>query len=52
MTVIEGIKTTIPMHLKILQEPDFIAGKLSTAFMERFAAPDPAAAAKKLAESA
>src|SRR6478735_5603918 len=36
MTVIEGIKTTIPMHLKILQEPDFIAGKLSTAFMERF----------------
>jgi len=53
MTVVEGIKTTIPMHLKILQEPDFIAGKLSTAFMERFASPDAAAAAaKKLAESA
>jgi acetyl-CoA carboxylase biotin carboxylase subunit len=52
MTVVEGIKTTIPMHLKILQEPDFIAGKLSTAFMERFAKPDAAAAAKKLAESA
>jgi len=37
MTVLEGIKTTIPMHLKILAEPDFIAGKLSTAFMERYA---------------
>jgi acetyl-CoA carboxylase, biotin carboxylase subunit len=36
MTVIEGIKTTIPMHLRILSDPDFVAGKLSTAFMERF----------------
>src|SRR5437870_2928495 len=38
MTVLEGIKTTIPMHLKILAEPDFVAGKLSTAFMDRYAA--------------
>jgi acetyl-CoA carboxylase biotin carboxylase subunit len=37
MTVIEGIKTTIPVHLKILSDPDFIAGRLSTTFMERFA---------------
>ena len=36
MTVIEGIKTNIPMHLKILAEPDFVAGRLSTSFMERF----------------
>ena len=36
MTVIEGIKTSIPMHLKILADPDFVAGKLGTAFMERF----------------
>jgi acetyl-CoA carboxylase biotin carboxylase subunit len=36
MTVIEGIKTSIPMHLKILADPEFIAGKLSTAFMDRF----------------
>jgi acetyl-CoA carboxylase biotin carboxylase subunit len=36
MTVVEGIKTTIPLHLRILNDPDFIAGKLSTAFMERF----------------
>jgi acetyl-CoA carboxylase biotin carboxylase subunit len=37
MTVVDGIKTTIPLHLKILAEPDFIAGRLSTAFMDRFA---------------
>jgi acetyl-CoA carboxylase biotin carboxylase subunit len=36
MTVIEGIKTSLPMHLRILAEPDFLAGNLSTAFMERF----------------
>ncbi|MEQ1869407.1 MAG: acetyl-CoA carboxylase biotin carboxylase subunit [Vicinamibacterales bacterium] len=41
MTVIEGIKTTIPLHLKILADPDFIAGKLSTAFMEQFLARQP-----------
>jgi acetyl-CoA carboxylase, biotin carboxylase subunit len=38
MSVVEGIRTTIPMHLKILNDPDFIAGRLSTHFMERFAA--------------
>jgi acetyl-CoA carboxylase biotin carboxylase subunit len=36
MTVIEGIKTSIPLHLKILAEPDFVAGRLSTGFMERY----------------
>jgi acetyl-CoA carboxylase biotin carboxylase subunit len=36
MTVIEGIKTSIPMHLKILADPDFIAGRLGTAFMDRY----------------
>jgi acetyl-CoA carboxylase biotin carboxylase subunit len=36
MTVIEGIKTTIPMHLRILSDPDFVAGRLSTSFMDRF----------------
>src|SRR5712691_8480592 len=38
MTIIEGIKTTIPLHLRILNDPDFVAGKLSTSFMERFLA--------------
>ena len=36
MTVIEGIKTSIPLHLKVLNEPDFVAGRLSTSFMDRY----------------
>src|SRR6185369_3742180 len=36
MTVIEGIKTSVPLHQKILAEADFQAGRLSTAFMDRF----------------
>jgi acetyl-CoA carboxylase biotin carboxylase subunit len=34
--VVEGIKTTIPLHLRILEERDFIEGNLSTDFMDRF----------------
>jgi len=34
--VVEGIKTTIPLHLKILDDPDFISGNISTRFMDRF----------------
>ncbi len=36
--VIEGIKTTIPLHLKIMDDPDFQAGNISTRFMEDFPA--------------
>jgi acetyl-CoA carboxylase biotin carboxylase subunit len=36
MTVVDGIKTSIPLHLKILQDPDFLAGRFSTRFMDRF----------------
>ena len=36
MTIVEGIKTTIPLHLKILSDPDYIAGKVNTTFLERF----------------
>jgi acetyl-CoA carboxylase biotin carboxylase subunit len=35
--VIEGVKTTIAMHRRILDDPDFVGGRLSTRFMERFA---------------
>jgi acetyl-CoA carboxylase biotin carboxylase subunit len=35
MTVVEGIKTTIPLHLRIMSDPEFIAGRLSTSFMDR-----------------
>jgi acetyl-CoA carboxylase biotin carboxylase subunit len=34
--VIEGIKTTLPLHRRILDDPDFVSGRLSTHFMERF----------------
>lgn len=34
--VIEGIKTTIPLHLKLLKDPDFRAGNFTTAFMDTF----------------
>jgi acetyl-CoA carboxylase biotin carboxylase subunit len=50
MTVIEGIKTSVPLHLKILAEADFQAGRLGTAFMDRFM-PRPKDSAK-LAETA
>lgn len=36
--IIEGIKTTVPLHQRIMDEPDFIAGNLSTRFMEKFLA--------------
>ncbi|HSP90710.1 MAG TPA: carbamoyl phosphate synthase, partial [Vicinamibacterales bacterium] len=39
MMVVEGIRTSIPMHLRILADPDFRAGRLNTGFMERFLAP-------------
>jgi acetyl-CoA carboxylase biotin carboxylase subunit len=36
MTVIEGIRTSVPLHQRILNEADFQAGRLNTAFMDRF----------------
>ena len=34
--IVEGVKTTIPMHKKILADPDFQQGDISTKFMERY----------------
>ena len=34
--VIEGIKTTIPLHRKIFDDPDFQKGHVSTTFLDRF----------------
>jgi acetyl-CoA carboxylase biotin carboxylase subunit len=36
--IIEGIRTSIPLHQRILRDDVFRAGKLSTRFMERFLA--------------
>jgi acetyl-CoA carboxylase biotin carboxylase subunit len=35
-TVIEGIKTTIPFHIKLMDDPQFKAGNFTTKFMETF----------------
>ena len=34
--VVEGIKTNIALHLKILEDADFRAGRIDTRFMDRF----------------
>jgi acetyl-CoA carboxylase biotin carboxylase subunit len=34
--IIEGIKTTIPFHQKLMDDPDFRAGNFTTKFMETF----------------
>ncbi|HWR73559.1 MAG TPA: acetyl-CoA carboxylase biotin carboxylase subunit [Nitrospirota bacterium] len=34
--IVEGVKTTIPMHKRILADPDFQKGDISTKFMERY----------------
>jgi acetyl-CoA carboxylase biotin carboxylase subunit len=36
--VVEGIHTTIPFHLRLLDDPDFQAGRFSTRFLETFMA--------------
>jgi acetyl-CoA carboxylase, biotin carboxylase subunit len=36
MFIVQGIYTTIPLHEKIFQDDEFIAGKFDTKFMERF----------------
>jgi acetyl-CoA carboxylase biotin carboxylase subunit len=34
--VIEGIKTTIPFHIRLMDDPGFQSGKFTTAFMDTF----------------
>jgi acetyl-CoA carboxylase biotin carboxylase subunit len=39
MFVVEGIYTTIPLHQRIMQDPDFISGKFDTSFLSSRARP-------------
>ncbi len=39
MMVVEGIKTNITLHQRILEELDFVEGRIDTRFMERFLVP-------------
>ena len=34
--IIEGVKTTVPLHLQLMRDPDFRAGNFTTAFMNTF----------------
>ena len=36
--VVEGIRTNLPLQQKIVREEDFVRGRISTAFMDRFLA--------------
>ena len=36
MFIVEGISTSIPIHQKIVADPDFRAGKFDTGFLSRF----------------
>jgi acetyl-CoA carboxylase, biotin carboxylase subunit len=45
MMVVEGIRTNIPLHRRILDDPDFLAGRLDTGFVDRFQPPRKATAA-------
>ena len=38
MFVVEGIFTSIPLHLRILEDPEFLAGEFDTNFVQRFLA--------------
>ena len=38
--VIEGIKTTIPFHQKLMEHPSYVAGNYTTKFMEDFSMED------------
>jgi acetyl-CoA carboxylase biotin carboxylase subunit len=51
MTVVDGIKTSIPLHLKILNDKDFLAGRVNTSFMDRYVK-EKEKPAGRLAESA
>jgi acetyl-CoA carboxylase biotin carboxylase subunit len=37
--LVDGIRTNIPLHLKILHDPDFIRGDYSTGFLKRYEPP-------------
>ena len=46
--VVEPIKTTISFHRKVLNDPDFVNGKYSTHFIERFSSSAPKPSGEQL----
>ncbi len=47
MFIVQGIHTTIPLHLRIMADPEFRAGKFDTKYMERFLAKNKETKAEK-----
>ncbi len=47
MFIVQGIHTSIPLHSKIFNDPEFRAGKIDTKFMERFFEREKAKAAQE-----
>ncbi len=39
--VIEGVKTTIPFHRQLMDDPKYISGNYTTKFMEDFVLKEP-----------
>src|SRR5262249_47352243 len=37
MFIVEGVQTSLPLHEKIVAEPDFIEGNYHVGFLERYA---------------
>ncbi|HEX7078433.1 MAG TPA: acetyl-CoA carboxylase biotin carboxylase subunit [Candidatus Eisenbacteria bacterium] len=44
-TVVDGIETTLPFHIRVLDDPEFRKGALHTGFIEEFLAREKAASA-------
>jgi len=48
--IIEGIKTTIPFHKKVLVQPDFVKGEFDTGFVEKINGSNQSGAARNEAK--
>jgi acetyl-CoA carboxylase biotin carboxylase subunit len=40
-TVVEGIDTTIPLHLRILRDEAFLKGEIHTGYLDQFLSAEP-----------
>ncbi len=42
--IVEGVKTTIPFHMQLMENESFVSGKFDTSFMEHFKLEEPESA--------
>jgi len=47
MFIVEGVQTSIPLHRKILDDPDFLQGDYNLQFLERYQSRPALAAVKQ-----